>query len=167
MKSTKLHIILTGTAALLMGCNPTTDVQRNQPAEVKSAAADEQAICGANERWLQLIRSKDASGIGQLYAQDAVALPQNEKAAIGREAIAKWWGRQMQTPDYVLTFGTEQLVFSAPGDMALDRGWYRFSAQGPNGPINDTGKYVVVWRKIDGEWKVAADIFNTDLPAAA
>lgn len=167
MNSTKTYIVLACTAALLMGCNPTSEVQRNQTAEVKSAATDEQAIRGANERWLQLIRSKDASGIGQLYAQDAVALPEYEKAAIGREAIAKLWGRQMQTPNYALTFGTDQLIFSTSGDMALDRGWYRFSAKGPKGPINDTGKYVVVWRKIDGEWKVAADIYNTDLPAAA
>ena len=166
MISTKLHIVLACTAALLMGCKPTSEVQRNQTAEAKSAAGDKQAIGVANERWLQLIRSKDASGIGQLYAQDGVALPQNEKAAIGRQAIVQMWGRQMQTPDYALTFGTEQLVFSNSGDMALDRGWYRFSAKGPKGPINDTGKYVVVWRKIDGQWKVAEDIFNTDLPAA-
>ena len=73
----------------------------------------------------------------------------------------------MKAPDFTMTFGTDQLVLSSPGDMALDRGWYRLSAQGPNGPINDTGKYVVVWRKVDGKWKVASDIFNTDLPTAA
>lgn len=167
MNSTKLRTILACAAGLLMGCNPTSEVQRNQMEEVKNASADEQAIRGANKRWLQLIRSKDASGIGQLYAEDAVALPQNEKAAIGRENIVQWWGRHMQTPGYALTFGTDQLVFSTSGDMALDRGWYRFSANGPNGPISDTGKYVVVWRKINGEWAVAADIFNTDLPAAS
>ena len=33
--------------------------------------------------------------------------------------------------------------------------------------VNDTGKYVVVFRKqADGAWKVAADIFNSDLPPA-
>ena len=40
--------------------------------------------------------------------------------------------------------------------MALDRGTYRLG--------EDTGKYVVVWRKIGGEWKAAADIFNSDKP---
>ena len=32
--------------------------------------------------------------------------------------------------------------------------------------MTDTGKYVVVWRKIGSEWKAAADIFNSDLPAS-
>jgi hypothetical protein len=37
----------------------------------------------------------------------------------------------------------------------------------PKGKVlTDTGKYVVVWRKVGGEWKAAADIFNSDLPAS-
>ena len=167
MNISKLVAVLICSAALLAGCTKASDAQRDQAAEMKSAASDEQAIRTANARWLQLISNKDAAGIGQLYAEDGVALPQNYKAAVGREAIGQWWASQMKTPGYALTFGTDQLVFSTPGDMALDRGWYRFSAKGPNGPNNDTGKYVVVWRKIDGEWKIAADIFNTDLPAAS
>ena len=167
MNCFKLITVLICGAALLAGCNETSDARRDQTAEAKSTASDEQAIGTANARWLELISKKDAAGIGQLYAEDGVALPPNFKAVVGREAISQWWASQMKIPGYALTFGTDQLVLSTAGDMALDRGWYRFSAQGPSGPIKDTGKYVVVWRKIDGEWKVAADIFNTDLSAAA
>lgn len=131
-----------------------------------AAAADEQAIRAVNGRWLQLIRAKDAAGIAQLYAEDGAVMPANEKAAHGREAIGEWWDRSMQMPGYDLTFQTDQLVLSRSGDMALDRGTYRFSATPLAGPINDTGKFVVVWRKVGGEWKVAADIFNSDSPAA-
>lgn len=27
------------------------------------------------------------------------------------------------------------------------------------------GKYIVLWKKVDGEWKLFRDIFNSDLPA--
>jgi ketosteroid isomerase-like protein len=48
--------------------------------------------------------------------------------------------------------------------MALDLGTYNL-ALAPGGTTQtDTGKYVVVWRKVGGEWKAAADIFNSDLP---
>ncbi len=30
----------------------------------------------------------------------------------------------------------------------------------------DQGKYVVVWRKDQGVWKIAADIINSDKPIA-
>ncbi len=72
----------------------------------------------------------------------------------------------MQTPGFDLTFVPEQIIVSSSGDMALDRGTYRL-AVAPNGTAQtDTGKYVVVWRKVGGEWKAAADIFNSDLPAS-
>lgn len=167
MHSFNAALILVCTAALAASCAETSGPQRDQVAAAQSAAGDEQAIRDANARWLELIRNKDADGIRQLYAEDGVVLPQNGKAAVGRDAIGRWWASQMTAPAYALTFGTDQLLFSTARDMALDRGWYRFSAQGPDGAINDSGKYVVVWRKIDGDWKVAADIYNTDLPAAS
>jgi ketosteroid isomerase-like protein len=34
--------------------------------------------------------------------------------------------------------------------------------------VTDHGKYVAVWKKqADGNWKVAVDIWNTDLPLPA
>ena len=61
----------------------------------------------------------------------------------------------------------EQIVVASSGDMALDRGTYRMTVAPDGTEQTDTGKYVVVWRKIGGEWKAAADIFNSDLPATA
>jgi hypothetical protein len=43
-------------------------------------------------------------------------------------------------------------------DMRL--GKYKMNAAG-NG---DTGKYIVVWKRQDGVWKLHADIWNSDAP---
>ncbi len=157
-------LVLAASALAVSACE-----QRGAPAgeatEV-NVAADEQAIQSINQRWLELVRSKDSAGIAQLYAEDGAAMPANEPAVMGREAIGQWWAQSLQMPEYDLTFATDQLLFSSSGDMALDRGTYRFRATPPEGAIDDTGKYVVVWRKIGGEWKVAADIYNSDKPAA-
>jgi len=165
MTRLKLVLAIACSATALSACDRTTVADGNRVAQA-DAAADKQAIRSTNERWLQLIRAKDAAGIAQLYAADGAVMPPNEKAASGRESIEQWWGRSMQMPGFDLTFETDQLVVSQAGDMALDRGTYRFAATPPSGAIDDSGKYVVVWRKVDGEWKVAADIFNSDGPAA-
>jgi ketosteroid isomerase-like protein len=35
---------------------------------------------------------------------------------------------------------------------------------GAPGPVNDRGKYMVVWkRQADGSWKIHRDMFNTNL----
>lgn len=165
MTRLKLVLAIACSAAALSACDRTKVADGNRVAQADSAA-DEQAIRSTNERWLQLIRAKDAAAIAQLYAEDGAVMPANEKAALGRESIEQWWNSSMQMPGYDLTFETDQLLVSQAGDMALDRGTYRFAATPPGGAIDDSGKYVVVWRKVDGEWKVAADIFNSDGPAA-
>jgi len=48
--------------------------------------------------------------------------------------------------------------------MAYDYGWHTFAIDTDNGRVTGKGKYLVVWKKVDGMWKVSADIFNTNLP---
>lgn len=153
---TRKLFLLAAAAILLPSCE---NAQRNHGTEAKQVnpAADEQAIRGNINRWLELVRAKDAASIAQLYTEDGAVMPPNMPMSQGHDAIQRTWQGMLQAPGD-LTFQTEQLVFSSSGDMALDRGTYRFG--------EDVGKYVVVWRKVAGEWKAAADIFNSDKPAA-
>ena len=132
---------------------------------VATNAADEEAIRGQVAKWLELVKSKDAAAIAQLYAEDGAVMPPNGKIGKGRAAIQQTWASMMSTPGFELTFAPDQIVVSGSGDMALDRGTYQLAVAPAGKPQSDTGKYVVVWRKVGGEWKAAADIFNSDLPA--
>ena len=166
---TKSLLLLSATALLLAGCRvadrPANDTAANSSAAI-DAGAEEQAIRGEVDRWLQLVKAKDAAAIADLYAEDGAVMPPNAPIGKGRAAIQQTWAGMMQTPGFDLTFVPDQIVVSSAGDMALDRGTYRLRVA-PNGAAQtDTGKYVVVWRKIDGKWKAAADIFNSDLPAS-
>jgi uncharacterized protein (TIGR02246 family) len=166
---TKTLLLLSVTALLLPACQ-AREKPANDGAEVNSAAAidtagDEQAIRAQVDRWLRLVKAKDAAGIAELYAEDGAVMPPNAPIGKGRAAIQQTWASMMGTPGFDLTFDPEQIIVSSSGDMALDRGTYRLTVA-PNGTAqSETGKYVVVWRKIDSEWKAAADIFNSDLPA--
>jgi uncharacterized protein (TIGR02246 family) len=167
---TKSLLLLSVTALLLPACQASEKsgdnaAGANAPAAA-NVAADEQAIRRQVDRWLQLVKAKDAAGIAALYAEDGAVMPPNAPIGKGRAAIEQTWASMMQTPGFDLTFVPEQVIVSSSGDMALDRGTYRL-AVAPNGTAEtDTGKYVVVWRKIGSEWKAAADIFNSDLRAS-
>ena len=162
-------LLLLSAAALALTACQASDKPGNNSAAMNNGAtvnagADEQAIRGQVDRWLELVKAKDAAGIAALYAEDGAVMPPNAPIGKGRAAIQQTWASLMQTPGFALTFAPEQIVVSASGDMALDRGTYHL-ALAPHGTAqSDTGKYVVVWRKIGGEWKAAADIFNSDLP---
>ena len=167
---TKTLLLLSVTALLLPACQ-AGEKPANDAAEVNSTAAvdtgaDEEAIRGHVDRWLQLVKAKDAAAIAELYAEDGAVMPPNAPIGKRRAAIQQTWASMMRTPGFDLTFAPEQIVVSASGDMALDRGTYSLTIAPDGTTQTDTGKYVVVWRKIGSEWKAAADIFNSDLPAS-
>ena len=165
---TRSMMLLSAAALLLPACQ-AAEKSGDNTAEVNAASAvdtgaDEQAIRGQIDRWLQLVKAKDAAGIAALYAEDGAVMPANAPIGKGRAAIQQTWASLMQTPGFSLTFTPEQIAVSASGDMALDRGTYSLTFARDGTAKTDTGKYVVVWRKIGSEWKAAADIFNSDLP---
>jgi uncharacterized protein (TIGR02246 family) len=132
---------------------------------VEDAADADRAIRAGVVRWIELIKARDGDGIAEIYAADAVAMPPNQPIAIGRDAIRKFWRATVQIPDLSLTFEPQRIDVSVSGDLAVDRGTYRLRGK-PNGQqLDDKGKYIEVWRKIGDEWKVAANIFNSDNPA--
>lgn len=166
MMKSNLLLIVVASVAMLPGCE-RAERQQGIEATRANTAADEQAVRAVNDRWLELIHNKDAAAISQLYAEDGAVMPQGEPIRRGRETIANWWAEMMAMPGYELSFDEDLILFSSSGDMALDRGTYRFRATPASGQIEDVGKYVVVWRKIGNDWKVAADIFNSDRPASS
>jgi uncharacterized protein (TIGR02246 family) len=163
-------LLLLSVAAMLTSCQAGEKPAKDAAEAIGTAAvdtgADEQAIRGHVDRWLQLVKAKDAAGIAQLYAEDGAVMPPNAPIGKGRTAIQQTWASMMRTPGFDLTFVPEQIIVSSAGDMALDRGTYRLTIAPGGTTQTDTGKYVVVWRKVGGEWKAAADIFNSDLPAS-
>jgi uncharacterized protein (TIGR02246 family) len=161
-------MLLTASALLVSSCDTGKEDANGTSSKAAASAvsaADEEAIRSQVARWLELIKSKDSAAISQMYTEDGALMPPNSAIAKGRTAIQQTWASMMSAPGFELTFAPEQIVLSGSADMALDRGTYQMTVA-PSGKAQiDTGKYVVVWRKIGGEWKAAADIINSDLPS--
>jgi ketosteroid isomerase-like protein len=158
-------LLFAAAAALLPACQKTE--QANAPTAAQTnTAADEKAIRGSIGRWLDLIKAKDAAGIAQFYAEEGAVLPPNQPLVTGRDAIRQFWQSTVDIPEMTLTFGTEGIDFSQSGELAIDRGTYRFTGKPQGRAIDEKGKYVVVWKKIGNDWKVLDDIFNSDAPPA-
>jgi ketosteroid isomerase-like protein len=123
---------------------------------------DAAQIAALNQKWLGLVARKDAEAIGKLYAANGAILMSNGPTATGPKAVGEAWAGIMKLPNVSLNFRTTQLTISRSGDLASDRGTYDLAFDGDKGRVRDIGKYVVVWTKVDGKWKVLADIYNSD-----
>lgn len=152
-------LLIAGMSGLLLACSASDGSDKSA---ADSGASHEQAIRKTNEQWLAHIRDHDAAAVSKLYTANGAMMAPGAPIAQGQPALEQAWSGLMQMPGFGLTFEADEIVVASGGDMALDRGTYQFSLDGPDGPTTDIGKYVVVWRNVDGQWKVAADIFNSD-----
>jgi ketosteroid isomerase-like protein len=125
--------------------------------------SDEAMIRRIDAKWSQAADDKDLDGAVAPYADDASMLPFGAPIATGTNAIRKTWAALMATPGFSLSFVPTKVVIASAGDMAWEIGTFDLRLNDAQGnPLDIPGKYVVTWRKDDGAWKVAADIFNTD-----
>ena len=134
---------------------------------MNQAGSAERAIRENVARWVELIKAGDSDGVSELYEADAVAMPPNQPIVSGKEAIRLFWRSTVQIPDLSLTFEPQRIDVAASGDLAIDRGTYRLSGKPDGQKLDDFGKYIEVWRRVGDEWKVAANIYNSDKAAEA
>ena len=149
MKRTMFMIFLVlCCTSVLIAANAATDFK----AAVEAAAKDFPAA----------IAAKDAPRLGAFYAKDANAFPPNSEMIQGRDAIQAFWKGLM---DAGMTIELETTGLESDGNLGVETGHYKIL--GADGKQVDHGKYVVVWKKEDGAWKLYRDIWNTNMPAPA
>ena len=113
---------------------------------------------------MQAITARDASTAATIYAPDAYLMTPNAPAVTGTAAIRSSWAGMLGMPGLQFVFTPAHIDISKAGDMAMDVGTYRFSADGPQGKIDDSGNYNTVWKKLDGQWRIASDIATSERP---
>ncbi len=121
-----------------------------------------QEIDALNAQWVAAFKAKDYATIESLMAPDSLLLAPGNPPIQGAEAVVETWKAWGGLPNVKITFGAERVEAAASGDLAYDYGAYTFAFDSDKGPFAEEGKYIVVWKKIDGAWKVAADIFNNN-----
>jgi uncharacterized protein (TIGR02246 family) len=121
------------------------------------ACAQRAEIDRVNAQWIELFNKGDFNGIASLYTDDAVAFPPGSPMVKGKAAIGAMWkalAEQAGDPK-ITTLEVKKLGHLA----AREIGTFSLKTKGPT-PKELSGKYVVVWEKVRGRWKLAADIWN-------
>lgn len=128
--------------------------------------ADEDSIRAIGQRWLQMVASHDTAGIGALFADDGAAYAPNQPAAKGPAgATASYAGLYKIGKDVKLTFSPTDVTVAQAGDVAVERGTYQLAWTDAKGKaMSDHGNYVTAWKKVNGQWKVYADMNASEVP---
>ena len=160
----RLHIVLTGVLVLLVAaCSQPAP----SPAPGPDLAAEEMAIRAADARWLQAAQARDAAGEGAMLASDGVAYREHVDPLVGPAAFQAYLEKlHVDNPKQNSTWTTDSIHVADSGNLAIQTGQYHVTGIGPRGDREDRGRFVTVWKKVNGEWKVAHDIGSTTMPEA-
>jgi uncharacterized protein (TIGR02246 family) len=123
------------------------------------AAQDKATIEKLNSDFMAAFNKGDMAAVGQMYTEDAYLLPPDAEIVRGRTAIQTFW------TNTAAAIGDLQLtavdVRPLGNDATREIGTFTLKTKGDK-PQEVAGKYVVVWEKAGGQWKLAADIWNTN-----
>jgi len=124
-------------------------------------AAVRAAVEAGNKKFSAAVTKGDAAALASLYTTDAEAFPPNSDFVKGRAAIQAMWKGVLDTGVTGAELATTEV--EAQGTFASEVGTYVIKLK--DGTVADRGKYVVVWKKVGGQWLLHRDIWNTSQPA--
>lgn len=120
------------------------------------------AIAANNMTFAAHFAARDAEAVASLYTTDADLFPPGMPGIRGRTGIAAFWAGAMDMGLSTVDLTTTE-VTDAGDDLALECGSYRLGT--PDGVTADEGKYMVLWRLVEGAWRLHRDMWNTSRSA--
>jgi ketosteroid isomerase-like protein len=107
----------------------------------------------------------DIDTYATLLTRDAVLMPPNGPAVVGRDAILAW-SRAFAKAFSFEAYHPMDAEVAVAGDWAFKRAAFCVTLV-PNGggeKVVDTGKFIIIYKREADGWKVSRDIWNSDGP---
>lgn len=106
------------------------------------------------------VMASDYDKIAASYTSDGKIFPNSREIISGTDPIKAYW----QLPEGVSITHHKVMPeeISVKGKEAYDYGYYEGTTKTATGEeVSWKGKYVIIWRKVDKEWKIYLDIWNS------
>lgn len=149
--------------AVAIGCSqgaPSANPSGPKEAVAFDAGALRPLIEAKNAQFTQAHVDGNRALIDAMFTEDARVLPPNADPVIGRVAI------DQLTAEY-LTYGIsefreETTDLYGTAELLIDQGNYTM-VYGEDHTV-EMGKYLNVWKFVDGDWKIYSNIWNANAP---
>jgi ketosteroid isomerase-like protein len=160
MKKRILLIFTLILAIFFVACNNTATTD-NKMATTDSTGNDDENVKAHIKKeasnFKEEIKKGDSIALAAHYGSDALVMPPNSQPVKGND-IAGLWGGAIRMG--VKDFNLDITDISGGGDLYAETGNYEMF--GADNKSLDKGKYVVVWKKDNGNWKIYRDIWNSN-----
>jgi ketosteroid isomerase-like protein len=127
---------------------------------VKQKVISDQAIILKNTiAFSKAYMDADYEALANIYSEDGKIFPMGSDIVSGRDAIKKRW--ILPEGAKILHHKVTPSEIKIIGDYAYDYGYYEGKTRTTQQlEVAFEGKYVIVWKKHEGDWKIYLDIWN-------
>ena len=119
-------------------------------------------IEAANHEIAETFAKGDSVGMAEAYSKEGSVMLNYMPSVKGKENLTKVWGSFFKAGISKIELTTLEVW----GDENFITEEGVFEIKSKDGAQLDKGKYIVIWKKEDGKWKLHRDLSNTDLPLA-
>ena len=128
--------------------------------------ADKAKLQADATSWFGFYAKADGEGMANLYAEDALLMPPGAAAVTGRAAIKTFLGDDAAKSKAA---GISLRNGSVTGaGVSGDLGWVsgNYTVVDAKGAVLDSGNYLSVHQRTNGQWLYVRDTWNSDRPPA-
>jgi len=143
---------------LTIGCDTP---KREAPAAAAfDAAKAKKEIEAANQRITELSVKGDSVGLANVFTSDAKFMGANTPTVVGRKNIQTAISGMFSAGVARIDIKTSEVW--GGGELVVEVGETTYSSK--EGAPLGKDKFITVWKKEDGQWKIFRDCSNSDLP---
>ncbi|MCI4333432.1 MAG: DUF4440 domain-containing protein [Thermoplasmata archaeon] len=123
---------------------------------------DQDRLLQTSRAWAKALGSRNVEKIVSFWSEDAIVMPPDQPALVGKSAIRQYVAQSLATPGFSVTWDPELAVVSEGGDQGYMVEASRFTFPDSAGVLATRyGKTVTVWRRTPGgDWECVIDIWN-------
>ena len=122
--------------------------------------SDEQLIRDARARSNAAIAAHDLAGIAAAWMDNVHIVTSTSAQATGRDPNRERMAQQFtRRPDTVYIRQPTAVDVYSPWNVASERGEWTGRWSEPDGALEIRGTYLAQWRKVDGQWRIQAEVF--------
>jgi ketosteroid isomerase-like protein len=106
------------------------------------------------------IAAHDAGAVASFLDEDyVITISTGAIERSRREAVESFAAHFVEFPDVVYVRTPTEIIVSETYPLAFETGTWVGSRTDANGPLENGGRYTASWRKVDGAWKIHAELF--------
>lgn len=156
MKKNLIIALLSTT--IIMACN-----SKNENKTAFDLASAQKEINESNRAFEGYVSKGDSVGLAtNLYTIDAKFMNPNSPSAEGRAAIISAISGIFKSGITGIKLTSKEIW--GDENALTEEGAFQLNIK--DGTVVESGKYLVLWKKEDGKWKLHRDMFSSDAPAS-